>query len=262
LSYDPIYGRLLIGSDASETQKSGNAYIYSIIDSFFELETQLSAVKNADDDYGEEKDANFGCAVNIRGDYAAVGANRGHGETTRTGDVYFFRASTWSEMKGSGISGTTTITAEEEAGAAVSMLILACTVLVCLVIFFRYRAKGDNEGFVTYITDSVSDSVGSLSGPTNTHKPLQFLDDDDSQHSTHPMIDEANNKMKSNSSDRLSGSDGSGNRDKKVIKASTGTKSPGSYPAKASKSRVQLAGMGQAGNAKRQNYAVGNLSDL
>jgi hypothetical protein len=94
----------------------------------------------------------------------------------------------------------------------------------------------------------------------HAHTSLQFLEDEDSAHSSHPMMDDV--KLKSSSNDRASASSPSAETpvpEKKISKVSTVQKSPGSYPAKASKSRVQLAGMT---TAKRQGYAAPSLNDL
>jgi hypothetical protein len=95
VSYDSVYGRLAVGTDSSQVQRSGYVFIYDQTDDeFFSIHAVKQPEFNEDDDYGEEKDSNFGCSVSIHGDYLAVGANRGFGEVQHSGDVYFYRALT------------------------------------------------------------------------------------------------------------------------------------------------------------------------
>lgn len=168
----------------------------------------------------------------------------------------------------------------EAVGISFSFLFILSLGITLLVVYCRYKSKGDNEGFISYINDSLSDAWSTISSAstTHTHTSLQFLEDEESAHSTHPMMNDV--KLKSSSSDRMSTSSSNGDRtsgagidtssssaDKSssgktasVTRLSSGSRSPASsLPSKSSKSRVQLAGMS---TAKRQGYASPSLSDL
>jgi hypothetical protein len=95
LAADPVNDRLVVGSDVTNSQGMGAAFIYSMSPTtYFNFENEVYAVHNSNDDGEENEEALFGASVAIYGDYLVVGAPLGNGETDESGDVYFYHAQT------------------------------------------------------------------------------------------------------------------------------------------------------------------------
>lgn len=93
MAADNVNDRLVVGTDVTNSQGSGSVYLYSMSAStYFTYENQVYPTPNANDDVGENEEANFGGAVAISGDYLAVGAPLGNGESISSGDVFLYRA--------------------------------------------------------------------------------------------------------------------------------------------------------------------------
>jgi hypothetical protein len=93
MAADPVNDRLVVGTDVTESQGRGSVYIYSMSAStYFTFENEVYPADNANDDLQENEEALFGASVAIYGDYLAVGAPLGDGESIESGDVYFYHA--------------------------------------------------------------------------------------------------------------------------------------------------------------------------
>jgi hypothetical protein len=93
MAADHINDRLVVGTDVTESQGRGAVYLYSMSSStYFTFENEVYPATNANDDLDENDEATFGASVAIYGDYLAVGAPLGNGESISSGDAYFYHA--------------------------------------------------------------------------------------------------------------------------------------------------------------------------
>jgi hypothetical protein len=137
-------------------------------------------------------------------------------------------------------------------GLALLIVVPLCGLIV-LFMWFRYKSDGENEGFGTYVADELADAWDRMTAKKNSRSgdnALRFMEEDDSQHSTHPMMDTAGSQ-----------SEGSGSREKKSRSKLSGLKS-GSSQKGASYSKSSRSGLGSSSSKRAAGYTSANVDDI
>lgn len=117
----------------------------------------------------------------------------------------------------------------------------------------RYKSDGENEGFGTYVADELADAWDRMTARKSANageSALRFMEEDDSQHSSHPMMES-----------RVSQSEGSGSREKKSRSKLSGLKS-GSSQKGASYSKTSRSGLGSSSSKRAAGYTSANVDDI
>jgi hypothetical protein len=183
MSFDTRYKKLIVGSSNRESTSvsGGKASIYTERGDGYLLEVTLHANKFIVERVGtESKHSLFGKGVAVHGDYAVVGAPFGNGAQSSSGDVYFYKAQSKKEFYSSDSSDDgTSLGMFDFSNTSVQLSLIAGVFLLVLVLLYRrYSAHGDEEGFGNFLsTGCVTDEDGERS-----------FDEDSSAHSNHPMI--------------------------------------------------------------------------
>lgn len=199
LSYSETDKRLVIGSPYGTYPSTllgfASLFVFDSYGNTFELETTLGVDSylpeaNSGDlqNIGETERAGFGASVSISGGYVLVGAPQG---ASHYGDAYFFAADGMRDD--SSTSFYDLLTGNIFTTLGLFLFPVAIIGLVMLIILWRkFRDSNYEDSFSSFIIEEVGEFFGRVQtesvGAIDSCTSLQFMGEDDSAHSTHPMI--------------------------------------------------------------------------
>ena len=140
-------------------------------------------------------------------------------------------------------------------GLALLIVVPLCGLIV-LFMWYRYKSDGENEGFGTYVADELADAWDNMTArKSQGDSALRFMEEDDSQHSSHPMMD--SRPPSSSSSDASSSSSGREKKSRsKLSSLKSGSSKGGSY------SKSSRSAMGSSSSKRAAGYTSANVDDL
>mmetsp|Transcript_15269 Transcript_15269/g.25375 ORF Transcript_15269/g.25375 Transcript_15269/m.25375 type:complete len:590 (-) Transcript_15269:49-1818(-) len=199
LSYDNNEKRLVVGSPYGRYPSVELGYVtlytYDSYGNTFEQEAVLNVNSFMPEEntgnmqnYGETAQAGFGTSVSMSGGFVLVGAPQG---ASQYGDAYFFAAPGAGEEDA--VSFLEMFSNHLFTSVGLVLFPIAIIGLVVLVLLWRkFRDSNYDDSFSQFILDEVSEFFGRVGSESMSSvescTSLQFMGEDDSAHSTHPMI--------------------------------------------------------------------------
>ena len=121
----------------------------------------------------------------------------------------------------------------------------------------RYKADGDDEGFATYVADELAEIWDRMATATTSGSRveggLQFMEEDDSQHSSHPMMD---------SSGKLTSIGSRSQENKKSRSRLSGLEASSASNKSTLYSKLPRTKIGSASSKRAAGYTSANVEDI